>query len=152
MGGSFGAADAVQVAQTLRRQTRQRRLWLLIGADADLAARIGADGVHLPERLMALAPRLRRAHPGWLISAAAHSTVAIRRGERFGLDALLISPVFPSRSPSASTSMGPVRLAALIRGAQAPVIGLGGVNACNAGRLIGAGASGLAAIDGFSRG
>jgi thiamine monophosphate synthase len=42
-----------------------------------------------------------------------------------------------------------VRFAALVRTAKAPVIALGGVNRTTAPRLIGTGATGLAAIDGF---
>jgi len=48
---SFGAADAEDVARKLVKIARRRGLKLLIGADHRLAARIGAHGVHLPERL-----------------------------------------------------------------------------------------------------
>ena len=96
---------------------------------------------------MHLAPRLRRAHPGWLISAAAHGAAAIHRGRDFELDALLVSAVFPSRSPSAKAAIGPIRLAALIRVARTPVIALGGINNKNAPRLLSTGAAGIAAIE-----
>jgi thiamine-phosphate pyrophosphorylase len=147
---AFGAQDARAVADRLRRIAREQGLRLLIGADAALAADAGADGVHLPERLMRLAPRLARAHPGWLISAAAHDAAAIRRGGRLGLDALVVSAVFPSRSPSAGRAMGPMRLARLVRGSPVPVIALGGVTNKNAPRLLGTGAAGIAAVEGLA--
>ncbi len=146
---AFGAADAEAVAGRLRRLTARRGLVLLIGADARLAAKVGADGVHLPERLMALAGPLRRRRPAWLITAAAHSSWALTRCGRLGLDAALVSAVFESRSPSAGRPIGPVRLAALARGARGAVIALGGVNNETAPRLIGAGVHGLAAVEGF---
>src|SRR5262245_11638247 len=68
----FGAADRAAVARTLRLQTKRRGLKLLIGADESLAQRVGADGVHLPERLAAKTKALRRRHPKWLITAAIH--------------------------------------------------------------------------------
>ena len=147
---SFGAEDALKTAQALRRATRVAGVQLLIGADSVLAWRVGADGVHLPERLAHLAPRIRRANPRWLISSAAHSRAAIFRAERFGVDAILVSAVFPSRSPSARGAMGPVRFEALVRGARLPVIALGGLNGRTGNRLSGGSATGLAAVEAFS--
>jgi thiamine-phosphate pyrophosphorylase len=145
----FGAPDAPAIAARLRRLTARRGIILLIGADAALAAAVGADGVHLPERLMDQAPRLRHARPQWLITAAAHGPRAVSKGGGLGLDGLLVSVIFPSRSPSAGKAMGVTRLAALARGSKVPVIALGGVNDKTAPRLIGAGVRGLAAVEGF---
>jgi thiamine-phosphate pyrophosphorylase len=147
---SFGAPDRQDAARRLRRLTREHGLRLLIGADWRLAARVGADGVHLPQRLMRLAPALRRRRPGWLITAAAHDAPAVVAGRRLDLDALLISPVFPSRSPSAGRALGPVRFAALATQAGVRVVALGGVNDRTARRLRSTGAAGLAGVDGFA--
>ncbi len=147
---AFGAPEAEQVAQALRRATARAGLVLLIGADAGLAYRVGADGVHLPERLTPLCRRLRKAHPRWLITAAAHSHAAIRRAQGLGLDAILVSAVFPSRSASAHRVLGPVRFEALAHGATIPVIALGGLNGRTARRLLGSSAAGLAAVEAFN--
>ena len=149
---AFGAADRLAVAKTLRRLTRRRGLKLLIGADWRLAAALGADGVHLPQKLMRLAPRLRRARPGWLISAAAHDPAAMIAGAHWRLDALLVSVVFDSNSPSASgRALGPLRFAARVQQSKVPVIALGGVNARTAPRLQRSGAAGLAGVEVFAK-
>jgi thiamine-phosphate pyrophosphorylase len=145
----FGAPNAGEMARELRRTTRGRGQVLLIAQDWRLAAAVGADGVHLPQRWMGLARRLRRVRRGWLITAAAHDLGAIVAGGRLGLDALFISPVFASRSVSAGQPLGPVRFAALVRRAKVPVIALGGINGVTASRLAASGAAGLAAIDGL---
>ena len=145
----FGAPDALLHARRLAWIARRRGVRLLIGADPDLARRSGAGGVHLPERLAHLAGRLTRAHPGWLVSVAAHSLPAARRAARLGAQAVLVSAVFPSRSPSARAPLGPLRFEALARRTPAPVIALGGVNARTATRLAHGRASGLAAIEGL---
>jgi thiamine-phosphate pyrophosphorylase len=141
---SFGNPNAVQIARALRRVCTARGLLLLIGADAALAARAGADGVHLPERLASRAPRLRR--QGWIVTAAAHSAKALRAR---GVDAFLLSPAFESRSPSAGKPLGPLRVARLVRLARAPVYALGGVNARTVRRLKGSGVVGIAAVEGL---
>jgi thiamine-phosphate pyrophosphorylase len=120
---------------------------LLVGADATLAARIGADGVHLPERLAGRARRIRR--PGWIVTCAAHSLTAVRRAKAAGADAVVVSAIFPSDSPSAGAPIGPLRLALVARQAGLPVYGLGGINNKTARRLLDAGLVGLAAVDGL---
>jgi thiamine-phosphate pyrophosphorylase len=144
----FGRPDQATVGARLAKVARARGLVLLVGADPGLARRLGADGVHLPERSLHLAPRIRRAHPRWIVTGAAHGAAALIRARRYGLDAALLSPVFPSRSPSAARALGALRFARLARDAGLPVYGLGGVTAGTAPRLILAGAAGLAAVDG----
>jgi thiamine-phosphate pyrophosphorylase len=143
---AFGAADALAIASRLAQVAHRRGLVLLVGADEDLAAACGAGGVHLPERALASAPRLRARHPGWLVTGAVHGPRALKRAETLGLDAALLSTVFPSRSPSASRPLGVLRLAALVRGGRAPVYALGGVDGRTVRRLQATGVSGVAAV------
>ena len=146
---SFGAADATAVAGALRRVADARGLVLLIGADEALAVAIGADGVHLPQRMLREGSRLRARRPGWILTGAAHDALALSAAHQAGLDAALTSPVFASRSASAQGQLGPIRLAGLVRQARLPVYALGGVNRNTAPRLISTGAIGLAAVDGL---
>jgi thiamine-phosphate pyrophosphorylase len=137
----FAAADAPLIARQLARLAARRGLVLLIGAGGPPAR--GA-GVHLPERLAGKARRFKQ--PGLLVTAAAHSLTAIRRARLAGADAVLVSVVFASASPSAGRPLGAVRFAALVRDAGLPVYALGGVNAKTAPQLLGSGAAGLAAV------
>jgi thiamine-phosphate pyrophosphorylase len=146
---AFGAADAVERGARLAGIARERGLTLLIGADAALAARVGADGVHLPERLAHRARRLKARNPRWIVTAAAHSAVAAHRALAAGADAVVVSAVFPSRSASAGAPMGAIRLAILARAAKGPVYALGGVTHEKARLLKDAGLAGLAAVDAF---
>ncbi len=145
----FGAADAEAQARRLEAIARARGLKLLIGQDAALAARIGADGVHLPERLARLAPALKRAHPGWIVTSAAHSLAAAKASLA---DAVVLSVALPSQSPSAASvrALGPIRLAARVRAAGRPAYALGGINNKTARRLLDAGLVGLAAVEGLA--
>ncbi|HEX3366292.1 thiamine phosphate synthase [Phenylobacterium sp.] len=146
---AFGALDAESRGRRLKAIARARGLILLIGADADLAQRLGADGVHLPERLAHRARRLKAAHPRWIVTAAAHSPAAARRALTAGADAAVVSTVFASRSASAGAPMGPIRLAILVRRAGGPIYGLGGIDNKKARLLKDAGLVGVAAVDAF---
>lgn len=144
----FGAADRLEAGRKLARLCRRRGLVLLVSADPALAARIGAHGVHWPEaRLKGM--RLRPA--GMIETAAAHSPRAIARAARLGVDAAIVSPVFPSRSPNADKPLSALRFRQMARTARLPVYALGGLNASNAARAM-ANAAGWAAIDGMIEG
>ena len=145
----YDAGNRVPLAQHLRRMTAARGLMLLIAGDENLAEEVGADGLHLPERLLPGAAAIRRRHPGWLITAASHSAGALRRAQTARLDAALLSPVFPTRSHPNAPVLGAYRHRALQNAApRLPVYALGGVNITTVRRLP-PGVQGWAAIDGI---
>jgi thiamine-phosphate pyrophosphorylase len=107
---------------------------------------VRADGVHLPERMAGQARQLRGFR---LLTIAAHSPRAVRRGLGLGADAVVLSPILASDSPSAGAPWGIVRAARLIRGAKGAVYGLGGIDGKSAGRVAATGVAGLAAVGAF---
>ncbi|MEM6535832.1 MAG: thiamine phosphate synthase [Pseudomonadota bacterium] len=139
----FGASERLDIAAILAGVSRARGLTLLIAADPLLALEVGADGVHWPERKL---PRARnwRGRFGFQ-TASAHSRRAIWRAGQAGMDAVLVSTVFASNSPSAGRPIGPARLARLALTSAIPVYGLGGVNADNARQI--SEFAGLAAVE-----
>lgn len=142
----FGAKDRFDIASRLAHLARRKRLKLLIAADPDLAAEIGAHGVHWPEVQLRNAAKWRGRFS--LQTASAHSRTAIVRAAKMGVDAALVSTVFPSRSPSAGAPMGALKFKQLCRQSPIALYGLGGVHSGNAARIASAG--GLAGIDGLS--
>ncbi|MFO1118998.1 MAG: thiamine phosphate synthase [Rhodospirillales bacterium] len=137
-------ARRAKLVRRLIRPRRRRRIRLLVAADARLAA--VADGLHLPEAL------LRRGYGRWparrqgtLLTAAAHSPIAIRRAAARGRCGVL-APVFATASHPRAAALGPLRFARMVRNSPLPVYALGGIDATSARRLRGSGAAGFAAI------
>jgi thiamine-phosphate pyrophosphorylase len=147
---AFGAPDAVARGAALARLARRRGVMVLVGADAGLAVALRADGVHLPQRLAGRAGAIGALRRRFLVTAAAHDLPAALRAQRAGVDAVVVSTVFASRSASAGKAMGVLAFAALVRRLSVPVYGLGGVRAGNARRLAHSRAAGLAAVDGLA--
>ena len=139
----FGADNRLVVGAALARACRRRGLVLLVSADPELATAIRADGVHWPEARLR---GVRKRSPHFIETASAHSRAGLARAYALSLDAAIFSTVFPSRSPSASRAMGPLRFRLIARVAPLPVYALGGVNDRNAARAM-SGAAGWAAID-----
>lgn len=96
-------------------------LVVLSGA-SDTALEWGADGVYGPAGK--LAPR-----DSLLRLATVHNLLEINRAERHGVDAMFLSPVFPSRSHPDKGGMGKENFLFMAEMAKRPVIALGGMNA-----------------------
>lgn len=138
----YGADERVSVALALKRIAGARGLYLLIAADPALARRVGADGVHWPEKRLPDQPQ----RVG-LTTAAAHSAEAIARAAAIGVDAILLSPVLPTKSRSGRPPLGVFHAARLARASAVPVIALGGIGARTGARLAGRGFAGIAAVE-----
>lgn len=143
---AFGASDAVAKARRLAALARRRGVTFFVGADVGLAIAARADGVHLPERLAHRPGRNRRLGQRFVLTAAAHGLAAARLARRSGVEAIVLSPVFPSTSPSAGRPLGARRFAALVRALGAPCYALGGVNGRTIRSLSDSGAVGVAAV------
>lgn len=136
------AARRGTLAAQLRELAWARGLILLVADDPALAARLGVNGLHLPEARAREAAHWRALRPGWFITAAAHSLRAALAAPR--ADAILLSPVFRSDSHPDAPALSPVRARLIARALPAPIFALGGVTARNATLL--PGFAGLAAI------
>jgi thiamine-phosphate pyrophosphorylase len=104
------------------RQAARARGHVVILADSALTAREwGADGIYGQPR--ALWPRRR----GLIHLATAHNLAEIGLAARLRADAVLLSPVFPTRTHPGGAVLGPVRFRLLARQSPLPVIALGGM-------------------------
>lgn len=114
----------------LRARARRHGHLIVLSGTATQARAWRADGAYgAPERL---------AHgPALLRLATAHSLRELGRANRLRADAVLLSPVFATRTHPGAASLGPVRFKLLAARARVPVIALGGMSARRA-RAIGA--------------
>jgi thiamine-phosphate pyrophosphorylase len=119
-------------------------LRLLVADDPELAE--AADGLHVPEARAREAAHWRARHPGWIITAAAHSLRALMTLAH--VDAAFLSPVFATASHPGAPALSPARAGLIAAAAPVPVYALGGVDGRNAARLAPAFA-GIAAIAGL---
>ena len=142
-----GSAVVVRARDAGRRRALAEELYglarLLIAGDPDLAQEIGAAGLHLPEARMREAGHWRARHPDWIITSSAHALRTLMGTAH--LDAVFLSPVFPTTSHQRVKPLTPERAALIAAQAQVPVYALGGVTVRN-GVLLAPAFSGIAAI------
>ncbi|HEY0624188.1 thiamine phosphate synthase [Sphingomonas sp.] len=114
------------------RLTRRRNLMLVVaGTD-----RLGHAPAHGRHRSALTAP----------VHSRREAIAAIRNGAAM----LFVSPVHPTRSHPGARTLGPARLGFLIRGLNAPVIALGGMNERRWRALRPLGVHGWAGIDAWA--
>ena len=145
-------ARRLALAQRVAALCHRHGLVLLVAGDVRLALAVGADGLHLPQGLIARAAAARRAGLR-LVTAAAHDPGAVALAARSGVDAVLISPVFATASHPGSVGLGVLRFAGLATVARRQglaVYALGGMSAAGMRRLRHTAAMGFAAIAGLS--
>lgn len=141
---SYGApvTDPIRAA---RRLAARRGALFAVSADIAAARDLRADGLHLPEWARPTRVGIRRSG-AWIVTRSAHDAPVLARAAR-DADAVFLSTVFASASPTARAPMGAIRFAIAARRLRRPVAAaLGGVDARTARRLAGAPLAGLAAV------
>lgn len=127
--------------RALRRIAKARGHIVILAGSALTAREWGADGIYGNPR--SLTPR----RAGLIRLATAHGLAELGLAARLGADAVLLSPVFPTRTHPGGAVLGPVRFRLLARHSRLPVIALGGMTAERARTL---GWPRWAAIDAFA--
>lgn len=110
----------------VKRLARTGGHWIALAGDVRCARRWGADAAYGAPGLVARGPAMPRLMP-------VHSLREIRCARR--ADALLLSPVFPTRSHPGGKALGPLRFRLIAARADRPVIALGGMDERKARRL-----------------
>jgi len=131
----------------LREATRAVGAALIVNDRVDLALALGADGVHLGRRSMAIADARALLPAGAWVSVACHAVEEVARAAAEGADAALLSPVFDSPGKGPPLGLDALRAArAALRGRAPLLVALGGVDERNAGACFAAGADAVAGI------
>lgn len=112
--------------RVLARIARARGHCVILSGSAAAAQRWGADGAYGAARSIGAGPAILRL-------ATAHSLCELGRAGR--ADAVLLSPVFPTRTHPHGKVLGPLRFRLIAARSPVPVIALGGMNAHSAKRL-----------------
>jgi len=139
--------ELVRVGREIRTIARRSGATFIVNDRLDVAIACGADGVHLGQGDMRCDTARQLAPAGYIVGVSVGSVEEAVDAERSGADYVALSPVFPTGSKSdAGPGLG-LRLLRKIRSAVGiPVIAIGGIGPGNAGRVIDAGADGIAVL------
>lgn len=141
--------DATYLATELLKLCRSQRIPLIINDDIDLAADIGADGVHLGKDDADIYQAKQRLGTKTIIGVSCYNNVTDAiAAEQQGVSYVAFGRFFPSSSKPLAA---PAQIATLPQAKtvlQIPIVAIGGISPENGGTLLAAGADLLAAIGG----
>ena len=143
--------DALRrLAASVLRLTDAYGACLLLNSRADIAAEIGARGVHLPAS--GASPESVRGRFGrqLLVGCSAHTPREIEAAAEGGVDFVTYSPIYPPASkPGYGPGVGLAGLRAAARATALPVFALGGITPERTPGCKAAGACGIAVMSGI---
>lgn len=152
-----GGADAIQLrekdvsdavllamAAELRELTDETGKMLIINDRADIAAIVGADGLHLGQQDLPIAEARRLLRPGAVIGRSSHSLTQALAAVNEGADYVSVGPMFETATKDAGPAPGLDLLRQASEQMTLPIVPIGGINASNVKQLVAAGAKRVA--------
>jgi 8-oxo-dGTP diphosphatase len=140
------AAQRLWFAETVVRLAERYAALVVINDSAEIARRVGADGLHLSSN--SLAACKVRPDFAW-VGASCHSAEEIRRAGELDLDYALLGPVLPTLTHPETEGLGWEEFARRITGNTIPVFALGGMKTDFLPGALAHGAHGIALMRGW---
>lgn len=143
---SAGAAQRAEQARTLARLCAMRKVLFIVNDDADVAAGVDADGVHLGADDPAIDVARQHAGPDRLIGVSCYGSLDRARAAcAAGADYVAFGGFFTSTTKPAAVRAD-LELLQRARMLGIPVVAIGGITSSNASALIDAGATAVAVV------
>jgi thiamine-phosphate diphosphorylase len=133
-------------AERLAPLLRAAGALFLVNDHADIAAAVGADGVHLGQDDLPPGHARMLLGPHRIIGISTHSVEQASAAEREGADYIGFGPLYGTATKDAGTVQGLERLRDVRAAVRLPVIAIGGIDAIRATAAVQAGADGVAVI------
>ena len=136
----------LQEALAVRDVCRRHHIPFIVNDDPYLAARVGADGVHVGQEDTAASEARKILGPGAIIGVTAKTAEQAEKAQRDGADYLGCGAVFGSKTKTEARPMSKELLRTIAGSTPLPVVAIGGIGAENGMELAGTGISGLAVV------
>ena len=138
--------DFLEEAKEIQKLCREYHVPFVINDNVEIAAAIGADGVHVGQSDMEAVDVRRRLGPDKIIGVSAQTAEQALRAQEHGADYLGVGAVFPTGSKADATEVSRETLEEICRAVDIPVIAIGGIGRENVMELKGSGICGIAVI------
>jgi thiamine-phosphate pyrophosphorylase len=141
----------IERAAALKKILKPYNVPLIINDRVDIALAVEADGVHIGQSDMPLELVKKIVPPDMIIGLSVETLRQVKEAEGLDVDYLGVSPVF-STPTKTDFDVKPWGLEGLRKArtiSKHIIVGIGGINADNAGDVIKAGADGIAVVSGI---
>jgi len=141
---SLGGGELMALTDRVLTALASYDVRVLVNDRLDVALAAGAHGVHLGQADLDLAAA-RRIAPDLIIGGTCRNRADVERAASDGADYVGFGPIFATTTKAGLPApLGPDAITAAA--GVLPLVGIGGIDASNAGSVVGAGAHGVAVI------
>ena len=132
--------------EDLRQRAKQAGVSFVVNDRLDLALAAEADGLHLGQDDLPASVARRLLPSAMFLGVSTHSLEQARQAEQDGADYVAVGSIYPTATKPEFQLVGLDLLRAIRPQVKVPLVGIGGITADNAARVIEAGADGVAVI------
>lgn len=140
------SGEKEQLAREAQELCSQAGIPFLIDDDVELAARIGADGVHIGQDDISCVEARRLLGDRAIIGVTAKTLDQARKAQADGADYLGVGAVFPTSTKQDTWTIDHEVLRQICAEVSIPVVAIGGITVENACVLAGSGIAGIAVV------
>jgi thiamine-phosphate pyrophosphorylase len=160
-----GGADLIQLrekevsdafflalAAEIREMTDETGRMFIVNDRPDIAALVGADGVHLGQDDMPVSEARKLLRPGAVVGKSTHSYEQAMAAVNEGADYIAIGPLFRSDTKKdAGPLIEPEIVRKIVQDVVVPIFGIGGITVDNMDQVVGMGLKRVAVSSGICR-
>ena len=133
-------------AKEIQKLCAQYHVPFVINDNVEIAAQIGADGVHVGQSDMEAGDVREKLGPDRIIGVSAQTVEQAVRAQERGADYLGVGAAFPTGSKADAVEVSHETVRAITEAVDIPVIAIGGITKDNVSELSGTGICGIAVI------
>ena len=143
---NLSEAEIIAQARELTELCHRYNVPLIINDNADIALKVGADGVHVGIEDAPVAEIRRKAGKDFIIGATAKTVEQAKAAEAAGADYLGVGAVFPSPTKQNAIRITTEQLKEICTSVNIPAVAIGGIGLHNMNELKGGGMKGVAVV------
>ena len=136
----------LEEAKEIQKLCAKYHVPFVINDNVEIAAQIGADGVHVGQSDMEAGDVRKKLGPDRIIGVSAQTVEQAVRAQERGADYLGVGAVFPTGSKADAVEVSHETVRAITEAVDIPVIAIGGITKDNVSELSGTGICGIAVI------
>ena len=145
----LAGGDLCRLAGRVQAVCRELSVPFILNDDAELAARLQADGVHVGASDMSAAEARALLGPERIVGVTARTIEQAKAAEAAGADYLGSGAIFGSATKRDAKPMTPGLLRQICESVRIPVVAIGGIGAANISQLRGLPVAGAAVVSGI---
>jgi thiamine-phosphate diphosphorylase len=142
----LGRGEIERAAATFRRVCDTYSALFIVNDDPDLARACGADGVHVGQDDGTVEEARAVLGPDAVIGLSTHSKEQIEAAAEQPVDHISVGPIWETPTKAGRPGVGLELISYAAEHAAHPFFGIGGIDAANAGQVVGAGAKRLCVV------